>query len=121
MVQTKTIDEYIHSFPKDVQELLRALRELMREEVSGAEETISYGVPVFKRNGKYVVYFAAFKKHISIYPIISDMERTLPELTAYKKGRGTLQFPLDKPLPFPLIRKAVKILLEENKTRTLLR
>lgn len=117
MKQVNTIDNYINSFPDEVQEKLRSLRKLIRKEVPGAEETISYGVLTFKLNGKYVVYFAGFKKHISIYPVITPVEKSLKEVAQYRTGKGTLQFPLSKPLPLPLIRKIVKILVEENKRR----
>lgn len=117
-VQFATIDEYIKSFPKDVQDTLQDLRENIKKEVPGAEETISYGVPTFKLNGKYVVYFAGFKKHISIYPVTTPVEKSLKEVAQYRTGKGTLQFPMDKPLPFPLIRKIVKILVKENEKRS---
>ncbi len=118
--QFTTIDEYIKSFPKDVQNLLQTLRKEIKKELpEETEETISYGIPTFKLNGKYVVYFAGFKKHISIYPILHTEADLQKEIAPYIKGRGTLQFPLDKPLPFPLIRKVVKGLLKENKERAL--
>lgn len=117
--QCQTIDEYINSFPKEVGEILQTLRQVIKEEVpEGTVEVISYGIPTFKLNGKYVMYFAGFKKHISIYPILHTDEKLRKEIEPYIKGRGTLQFKLDKPLPLPLIRKVVKALLKENLERT---
>lgn len=115
----KTIDEYIDLFPKDVQIILQELRKVIRKELpKDIEETISYGIPTFKLNGKYVVYFAGYKQHISIHPILEEIQKSIPEVSEYKKGRGTLQFSLNKPLPYPLIRKIVQFLLIENQKRT---
>jgi uncharacterized protein YdhG (YjbR/CyaY superfamily) len=117
--QFTTIDEYINSFPKDVKKLLQNLRKVIREEVpKETVETISYGIPTFKLNGKYVVYFAGFKRHISIYPILHTDDKLKKALEPYIKGKGTLQFPLNDPLPLPLIRKVVKILVKENRERS---
>ncbi|HVF69780.1 MAG TPA: DUF1801 domain-containing protein [Xanthomonadales bacterium] len=117
--QFTTVDEYINSFPKEVGEVLQTLRKAIKEEVpEETVETISYGIPTFKLNGKYVVYFAGYKKHVSIYPLLHAEGVIKKEIAPYIKGRGTLQFQLDKPLPFPLIRKIVKILVKENLERT---
>jgi uncharacterized protein YdhG (YjbR/CyaY superfamily) len=117
--QFTTIDEYINSFPKEVKKLLQNLRKVIREEVpKETVETISYGIPTFKLNGKYVVYFAGFKRHISIYPILHTDDKLKKALEPYIKGKGTLQFPLNDPLPLPLIRKVVKILVKENRERS---
>lgn len=116
--QLQTIDEYINSFPKDVQEILQTLRKAIKEEVSSAEEAISYGIPTVKLQGKYVVYFAGYKKHISIYPVFAEMEKLLPEIAQFRTGKGTLQFSLEKPLPMPLIRQIVKLLLKANQQGT---
>lgn len=113
-----TVDEYINIFPKVVKEKLHTLRTLIKEEVpEKTVETISYGIPTFKLNGKYVVYFAGYKKHVSIYPILHTDEQLKKEIEPYIKGRGTLQFQLDKPLPVSLIRKVVKCLVKENLER----
>ena len=114
----QTIDEYIGLFPGEVGERLQTLRELIRKEIPDAEETISYKIPTFKRHGSYVVYFSANKNHISIHPSTPALEEKLQEVLKYKKGAGTLQFPFDKPLPLPLIRKVVKILSKQNIDRT---
>lgn len=107
------VDEYIQSFPKGVQLKLEELRKIIKEEIPGAEETISYKMPTYKLNGKYVVYFAGWKNHISIYPISSAMEKSIKGLLEYKiSGKGTIQFPNDKLLPSSLIRQIVSFLLK---------
>ena len=115
--QFETIDEYISLFPQDVGEKLQAIRKLIREEVPDAEETISYKIPTFKRHGSYVVYLAAHKNHVSLYPSSPAIEK-LKGVSKYKKHQGTLQFPLEQPLPLPLIRKVVQLLDKENIQRT---
>ncbi len=117
--QNTTIDDYLNAFPEEVQEKLRTIRDLIRKEVpERTEETISYGIPTFKLNGKYIVYFAGYKKHISIYPILHIEGKIKEEIAPYIKGRGTLQFPLNKELPLPLIKKVVNMLVKENQERT---
>lgn len=101
-----------------MQEILQKLRKLVKEEVPEADETISYGIPTYKLNGKYVVYLAAFKDHISIYPVFAEMEKELKEIAEYRTGKGTLQFSLSKPVPFSFIHKVIKCLVEINKERT---
>lgn len=113
----KTIDEYIELFPEEVGKKLQTLRHIIREEVPDAEETISYKMPTFKRSGSYVSYFAAHKHYISLYPTSPDIEK-LKGISKYKKHQGTLQFPLDQPLPLPLIRQVVKLMAIENTRRT---
>lgn len=113
----KTIDEYIELFSEEVGKKLQTLRHVIREEVPDAEETISYKMPTFKRNGSYVAYFAAHKNYISLYPTSPDMEK-VKGISKYKKHQGTLQFPLDQPLPLPLIRQVVRLMAIENARRT---
>jgi uncharacterized protein YdhG (YjbR/CyaY superfamily) len=108
-----TIDEYIQTFPKDVQIILEQIRAAIKEAAPYAEETISYQIPTFKSNGN-LVHFAAFKNHIGFYPAPRSKEAFKKELAAYKGGKGTIQFPLDKPIPIELIRKIVKYRVEEN-------
>lgn len=110
------IDEYIISFPKDVQKILTQIRTTIKQAVPQAEETISYGMPAFKLNG-YLVYFAAFKNHIGFYALSKGNEFFKKELSVYKTGRGSVQFPLDKPLPLGLIKKIVKFRVKENLER----
>ena len=99
----KNIDEYISGFPESTQKLLNQLRSTMRKVIPKAEETISYGIPTFKLNGKYVIYFAGYKNHISVYPAPRENPEFKKELSQYKGGTGTVQFPIDEPLPVELI------------------
>lgn len=109
-----TIDEYIALFPPAVQEKLRLLRQTIREAAPEAEEAIKYRMPTFIFHGN-LVYFAAWKKHIGLYPITSSMEASLPELASYAtSGRGTIKFPLNQPLPVSLIQKIVASRVQEN-------
>ena len=109
----KTIDEYIAGFPKDVQQILEKIRKTIHEAAPEAEEAISYQMPSFKLKGN-LVYFAAFKKHIGFYPIPSGIEKFKVELSVYKQGKGSVQFPLDKPIPYGLINRIVKFRVGEN-------
>ena len=108
-----TIDEYISGFPEDTQQMLEELRETIKGGVPGAEEKISYGIPCITMNGKYILYFAGYKKHIGLYPVPGKgFEK---DFAPYKtSGKGTLQFPLDQPLPLKLIRKITKFRLQQN-------
>ena len=113
----KNIDEYIAHFPHDVQEILEKIRMTIRKAAPEAEETISYQMPTFTLKGKYLVYFAAFKKHIGFYPAPIGNAEFKEELSVYGAGRGTVKFPLDKPIPFDLISKIVKFRAKENLER----
>ena len=114
--QYETIDEYIASFPEEVGERLRAIRQVVREEAPEAGETIKYRMPTFTLNGN-LVHFAAFQNHIGFYPTPSAMEAFEKELSAYKMGKGSVQFPLDQPLPLSLIRRMVRSRVEENRAK----
>ena len=109
----KDIDEYIRMFPDDIQALLQSLRQTIREAAPDAEEAISYQMPAFKQNG-VLVYFAAFKKHLGFYPTSSGIEAFKEELSAYEGSKGTVQFPVDRPLPLDLIREIVEFRVREN-------
>ncbi len=109
----KTIDEYIATFPKNVQDILQDLRQVIRETVPEAEETISYQMPAFKLDG-ILVWFAAFKNHIGFYPKASAIEAFKKELSDYEVSKGTVRFAINKPVPFDLIRKIVKFRIREN-------
>jgi uncharacterized protein YdhG (YjbR/CyaY superfamily) len=113
----KNIDEYIAGFSTDVQEILQKIRRTIRNEAPDAQETISYGIPTFTLNGKYLIYFAAYKKHIALYPVPLGDAKFNEEVSVYQTGKGTLQFPLDKPIPFDLIGKIVKASLKTNLAR----
>lgn len=119
MATTKptNIDEYIATFPGEVQKEMQQLRSLIHELVPKAEETISYAMPTFNLNGSYVVYFAGFKNHIGLYPAPVDNDDFAKDLEGYKTGRGSVQLPLGEPLPVKLITKIVKFQLKQNKER----
>ena len=108
MEKFKSVDEYIKAFPKDVQELLRKVRITICEKAPEAVESISYGMPAYKLNGKPLVYFAGYKNHIGFYATPSGHTEFKAELSKYKQGKGSVQFPLDKPVPIALIGKIVK-------------
>jgi uncharacterized protein YdhG (YjbR/CyaY superfamily) len=109
----KSIDDYISGFPVEVQYLLQQVRLKIKELAPRAEEAISYGIPTFKLNGN-LVHFAAFKNHIGLYPTPSGLEEFEKELSPYKQGKGSVQFPLDKPLPLDLIGKIVAYRVRKN-------
>ena len=109
----KNIDEYIAGFPPEIQEILEKIRLTIRKAAPKAEEAISYMIPTFKLNGN-LVHFAAYKRHIGFYPAPRGNEAFKEELSAYGGGKGTVQFRLDKPIPYALIRKIVKFRVKEN-------
>jgi uncharacterized protein YdhG (YjbR/CyaY superfamily) len=109
----KTIDEYIASFPPDVQAILEKIRLTIREAAPDAEETISYQMPTFKLKGN-LVHFAAFKEHIGFYPIPTGIAAFEDELSVYEKGKGSVRFPLDQPIPYDLISRIVRFRVREN-------
>ena len=110
----KTIDDYIAEFPPEVQRVLEEMRALIRSVAPDATETISYAIPTFDLNGTHLVHFAGFKKHVGFYPVPSGMEAFAKELSAFKTGKGSVQFPLDKPLPVDLIRRIVEFRVGET-------
>ena len=112
----KTIDEYIASFPKNVQNILKKLRFVIKKHAPMAKETINYGIPTFKLNGN-LVHFAAFKNHIGFYPTPSAILAFKKELSTYKQAKGSVQFPIDKPIPFNIIKKIVEYRVKENLTK----
>jgi uncharacterized protein YdhG (YjbR/CyaY superfamily) len=113
----KNIDEYIAGFPNDVQEILEKIRMTIRKAAPRAQEKISYQIPTFTLDGAYLIYFAAYKKHIGLYPAPRGSEEFKAELSAYEGGKGTVRFPLDKPIPFGLISRIVKFRIKENLER----
>jgi len=112
----KTIDEYIAGFPNDIQEVLQKIRMTIRKAAPEAEETIKYRMPTFTLKGN-LIHFAAFKNHIGFYPVPTGIEKFKKELSVYKTAKGSVQFPLDKPIPFDLISKIVKFRVKENLAR----
>jgi uncharacterized protein YdhG (YjbR/CyaY superfamily) len=109
----ETIDRYIAGFPPAVQDILEEIRTIIRTAAPTAQETIKYRMPTFTLNGN-LVHFAAFKRHIGLYPMPDGIEQFQGELSTYKNARGSVQFPLDQPMPFDLIRRIVKFGLRES-------
>ena len=109
----KTIDEYIAGSPGEIQKKLQELRSAIRKAAPQAEETINYAIPTFTLNGN-LVHFAGFKNHIGFYPAPSGIEAFKKELSVYEGAKGSVQFPLDKPLPLALVTKIVKFRVKEN-------
>ena len=110
----KNVDDYIKSFPKETQVLLEHMRSVIKKIAPDAEESISYGMPAYTYCGKPLVYFAAFKHHIGFYATPHGHEVFQPELSRYKSGKGSVQFPMNEPLPLDLIEKMVKFKMQEN-------
>jgi uncharacterized protein YdhG (YjbR/CyaY superfamily) len=108
-----SIDEYIATFPEDIQKVLQEIRSTIKAAAPDAVEKISYQMPTFYQKGN-VVHFAAFKNHIGFYPAPSGIETFADELASYQSGKGTLQFPIDKPLPLELITRIVQFRVAEN-------
>ena len=113
-VNFRSIDEYIATFPTAIQQILEELRATIKAAAPDTEEEISYNIPTFTLNGKYLVYFAGWKNHISMYPIPSGTEAFNKKVSQYVQGKGTLKFPIDKSLPLKLITEIVKYRVAEN-------
>jgi uncharacterized protein YdhG (YjbR/CyaY superfamily) len=113
MTKPANVDSYIASFPEHTREWLQQMRNIIKAAAPNAEETISYQMPAYKLNGM-LVYFAGYKNHIGFYPTASGIAAFQKELSVYKGAKGSVQFPLDKPLPGTLIRKIVKFRLKQN-------
>lgn len=111
-----TIDEYIAGFPPDVQTKLQKIRETIHKAAPDAQEAIKYRMPTFTLNGN-LVHFAAFQRHIGFYPIPSGIEAFKEELSAYEQGKGSVQFPLNRPVPYGLISRIVRYRVKENQAR----
>ena len=109
-----TVDEYIKSFPENIQDRLRQIRAVIRKNAPEAEESMAYKMPAYKTNGKPLVYFAGFKNHIGFYATPTGHAQFAKDLSQYRQGKGSVQFPLDKPLPLDLITKIVKFRVDEN-------
>jgi uncharacterized protein YdhG (YjbR/CyaY superfamily) len=112
----QTIDQYIATFPPNIQTILQQIRQTIHEAAPEAEQTISYQMPAFKQNG-VLVYFAAFKDHISFFPTGSGVEAFKDKLSSYKTSKGTIQFPLDKPVPLDLVKEIVRFRVSENQKK----
>lgn len=114
-----TVSEYIRGFPKSTQTRLQAIRKVVKDTEPRREETISYRMPTFKLNGKYLLYLGAFDTHIGLYPASDKMVKTIKGLGKYRVSKGTLRFDLDKPLPLTLIKQVVRYRVKERTAEAL--
>jgi len=108
-----TVDDYIKGFPEKTQVVLQKIRRTIKSGAPGAEEIISYGIAGYKFHGM-LIYFAAFKSHVSVYPAPRESDAFKKELASYKGGKGTVQFPLDKPVPLELVKRIIKYRVKQN-------
>jgi uncharacterized protein YdhG (YjbR/CyaY superfamily) len=115
--QFDSVDEYIAQFPAEVQDVLQEVRRRCREAVPDSGEMISYGIPTVTLGGKYVVYFAGWAHHISVYPVPSGDDAFQADIAPFRAGKGTLKFPLDKPVPYSLIGRTAALLAAERRAR----
>jgi len=112
-----TIDEYIAGFTTDIQLILNQVRSTIRHAAPYAEESIGYGMPAYKTHGKPLVYFAGFKNHIGFYATPTGHAEFAKELSKYKQGKGSVQFPIDQPMPLELIAQIVEFRVIENQEK----
>jgi uncharacterized protein YdhG (YjbR/CyaY superfamily) len=112
----RNIDEYIAGFPRDVQEILQEIRDIIKKAAPDAEEAIKYQIPTFVLHGN-LVHFAAFQRHIGFYPTPSAIQEFKDELSSYESAKGSVQFPLDMSVPFSLVRKIVKFRVMETRAK----
>jgi uncharacterized protein YdhG (YjbR/CyaY superfamily) len=108
------MDAYIAGYPETVQQIMQGIRELIHTAAPECGEKISYGIPTFTLNGRNLVHFGGFTRHVSFFPGSEGVEHFLAELEGYKTSRGTIQFPLDRPIPFPLIRRITEFCVLKN-------
>ena len=113
-IDYQTVDEYIRTFPEETRKLLEQIRQVIKNAAPAATECISYGMPAFKIKGKPLVYFAAFKNHIGFYATPVGHKEFSAELSKYKQGKGSVQFPIDKPLPLDLIKRITMFRVKEK-------
>lgn len=114
MIEIKNIDDYIKDFPIETQDKLKKIRDIIKEEAPEAIEKISYKMPTFYQNGN-LVHFAGYKNHIGFYPTPEAIEHFKEELSCYKGGKGSVQFPLIDDIPYDLIRKIIKYRVNSKK------
>lgn len=108
------IDEYIADFPEETQKILKKIRTIIKTTTPKAEESLAYGMPAYKTDGKPLVYFAGYKNHIGFYATPNGHLQFKEELSIYKQGKGSVQFPLNKPIPFELIKRITAFRANEN-------
>lgn len=112
--EIKTVDEYISSFNEETQTKLQVIRQTIKDNAPEAIESISYGMPAYKTNKKPLIYFGAYAKHIGFYATPTGHEKFKKQLSIYKQGKGSVQFPIDQPLPYDLIAEIVKFRVKQN-------
>lgn len=117
-VNAKNIDEYIAAFPPEIQKKMKQIRSLIKKLIPKVEESISYQIPTFKINGKHVVYFAAYKNFISVYPAPRENPEFKKELSQYEGGKGTVQFPHDQPIPLDLVKRIIQFRAAQTAEKT---
>lgn len=115
--QFATIDDYISSFPSEVQDVLQRVRQTVHQAAPQASETISYNMPTFDLNGEHLVFFAGWKDYISVYPLPAGDAAFQERIAPYRKERSTARFPLGKPIPYDLIEQITSLLLQEHKVK----
>ena len=115
------VENYIGQFPEDIQAKLQKIRALIKDTAPDADESMAYGMPAYKTYKKPLVYFAAFQNHIGFYATPSGHEEFKEELSSYKQGKGSVQFPLSQDIPYYLIERMVKFRVEENKSQAALK
>lgn len=113
----KNIDEFIATHPPETQAILTKIRGLIHRAAPGAEEAMAYGIPTFRLNGKNLVHFSAFKNHVGFYPTPSGIAAFRKDLSAYEGAKGSVKFPLDRPIPYALITKIVRFRVQEERAR----
>jgi len=113
MSKYENVDDYISQFSKEIQKILEELRKIIKNTAPNSKEIINYGIPTYKLNGN-LVHFAGFKKHIGFYPTRTGIEKFKDKLSNYKSSKGTIQFPINKPLPLDLIKEIVIFRVNEN-------
>jgi len=113
----KNIDEYIAAFSSEVQSILQKIRLTISKAAPEAEERIGYQMPAFTLGGRDLIYFAAFKKHIGLYPPVKGDEKLRQDVAPYAGEKGNLRFPLDEPIPYALIKRIVKFRVKEHHER----
>lgn len=116
LAEGDVIGSYIANFPEKVQKILQKIRSIVHDAAPEADEALKYGIPTFVLNGN-LVHFAAFEHHIGFYPTPSGISQFQEELSGYKNAKGSVQFPLDAAIPYPLIKKIVKFRVEENRAK----
>lgn len=117
MTKAKDIDEYIKNAPSDSRVMLKQIRAIVKKIAPSAEEAISYSIAAFKLDKKILIYFAGWKDHVSLYPVPKGNPTMQKQISKYRTGKGTLWFPLDKPLPVNFITQIVKLRVKENHER----